>query len=152
MIRSFAAVCAALSLAACGTQEAGETPAADDPAPVLENPVAPGEDSAGGNAIPLALRGRWGLVPDDCTSTRGDAKGLIVIDARTIRFYESLATLETVREASETRLLGRFGFTGEGQQWAVDEELVLRSHDGTLVRTEHGEGAMAGPLVYAPCE
>src|SRR5688500_4994135 len=30
-------------------------------------------------AIPAAFHGRWGMVPADCTSTKGDAKGLITI-------------------------------------------------------------------------
>jgi predicted small lipoprotein YifL len=150
MIRQFAAAFAVLSLAACGS-EAPEAPPADDPslAP-LDNPVAPGE-SLSATTIPVAMHGRWGLVPGDCTSVRGDNKGLITIDARTIKFYESLATLDTVKDASETRFLGSFDFTGEGQEWTVDEQLDLRD-DGTLVRSEQGEGAMAGPLVYAPCE
>ena len=31
--------------------------------------------------IPAAFHGRWGMVPADCTSTRGDNKGLITVDA-----------------------------------------------------------------------
>ena len=147
MIRPFIAAFAVLSLAACGSQEAGTPPADDTPMPDFPEPTAP----ADGSAIPVAMQGRWGLVPEDCTSTRGDAKGLIVVNAQTIKFYESLATLEATKEATETRFAGTFGFTGEGQEWKVDEQLDLRE-DGKLVRSEQGEGAMPGSLVYAPCE
>src|SRR6478736_2899433 len=37
--------------------------------------------------IPEQYRGRWGQVPADCSSTKGDAKGLITIGDKTIRFY-----------------------------------------------------------------
>ena len=41
--------------------------------------------------IPAALQGRWGLTPGDCTSALGDAKGLLVINGRELRFYKSRA-------------------------------------------------------------
>src|SRR5512134_919075 len=56
-----------------GNDQTAEANATDVPAP----------------AIPAAFQGRWGMVREDCTSTRGDAKGLIVIDANGIKFYES---------------------------------------------------------------
>ncbi len=69
------------------------------------------------DSIPSQYRGRWGLVAADCTSTRGDAKGLIVINEGTIKFYESLATLKEQRPAIATGFSGLFNFTGEGQSW-----------------------------------
>lgn len=147
MIRKFAAAFAVLSLAACNSEP--EAPAAE--ATVLPDFPEPTTEGVSETTIPAVFRGRWGLVPGDCTSTQGDAKGLIAIDATTIKFYESLAMLEEVKDASDTRFLGNFTFTGEGQTWKVDEQLDLRE-DGKLVRTEKGEGAMAGPLVYSACE
>src|SRR5215210_8614734 len=56
----------------------------------LENGAAePVNDAA--SAIPASLHGRWGLTPADCTSTRGDAKGLLIVGPDEIRFYESRA-------------------------------------------------------------
>src|SRR5688572_30753552 len=44
----------------------------------LENGAAePVNDAA--STIPASLHGRWGLTPADCTSTRGDAKGLLIV-------------------------------------------------------------------------
>lgn len=102
-------------------------------------------------SIPAALHGRWGLVPADCTSTRGDAKGLLTIDATTLKFYESRATLGAIEESSDTRILAAFAFTGEGMTW--QREVVLDALDGgrMLIRREYGEDAAPGPFRYARC-
>jgi hypothetical protein len=84
--------------------------------------------------IPAQYRGRWGMVPADCTSTRGDAKGLITIDARTIRFYESLATLKAQRPAIATSFAGLYAFSGEGQSW--EKVVTLTRTDGHLTRAD----------------
>ena len=149
MIRNFAAACAALSLAACGGSDQPTEAAAIDQ-PTLAATATPAASTAANEIqIPEALRGRWGLVPADCTSTMGDNKGLITIDATTIKFYESRATLKLVKEVRESRVLATFDFTGEGQEWTYDEELDLQN--GDLVRTETGEGAMPEPLRYKRC-
>lgn len=162
---------AALSLAGCGG--GGETAAnqsvvpidnvvASTPAPPEAAPspgatstpdASPGVAEAGQDEarIPRALRGRWGLVPADCTSTRGDNKGLLVVSDETLRFYESVGTLDTVVERDDGRLVGDFGFTGEGMTWK--RRMTLDAQDGgqTLIRREDGEGAMPGPLRYRRC-
>src|SRR5687767_670720 len=96
--RTMMIAAAALGLAACG---GGDEPVAEDvnesanAAAMINNlgeptPAATVDGSAPANAavpgstipapaaaIPAALHGRWGLTPADCTSTRGDAKGLL---------------------------------------------------------------------------
>src|SRR5262245_39146835 len=52
--------------------------------------------TAGALLIPAAFQGRWGMVPADCTSTAGDAKGLIIVDEDSIEFFESQGTLTKV--------------------------------------------------------
>lgn len=151
MIRHFAAALAALSLVACGGAEEADEPLPGQPSPTATATPAAVGSNASEIQIPAAIRGRWGLVPADCTSTRGDNKGLIVIDAETIKFYESLATLQLVKEVRESRILATFGFTGEGQEWTRDQELDLKADGRELVRTEHGTNAMAGSLVYTRC-
>ena len=64
--------------------------------PAADNATA--NDAATANVIPAAFHGRWGMVPADCTSTRGDDKGLITVDANSIKFYESRATLAKVTQ------------------------------------------------------
>jgi hypothetical protein len=84
--------------------------------------------------IPAAFHGRWGMAPADCTTTRGDAKGLLVVTDDALHFYESKAVPAAHVQAGATTLSGDFAFTGEGQQWTRFETLQLQ--DGKLVRTE----------------
>ncbi len=159
MTRTIFFLPALLALAACdgGTQGADVTTeeAAANGDLAANSSVAPVEpDDAGTPApteIPEAMRGRWGLVAADCTSTRGDAKGLLEIDAGRLRFYESVGTLDTVMDAEPTRLRADFDFEGEGMTW--EREIVLDVQDGgsTLIRREYGEDAAPGPFRYAKC-
>ena len=87
--------------------------------------------------IPAQYRGRWGMVAADCTSTRGDAKGLITIGDTSIRFYESTATLKEQRPAISTSFSGLFGFTGEGQTW---QKVMTFTRDGNTLTRAEGEG------------
>jgi hypothetical protein len=84
--------------------------------------------------IPAALRGRWGLTPMDCTSTRGDAKGLLVVSAGGLKFYESRAVPVSNLDATPVSVRGNFRFNGEGESWTKFESLQLQ--DSKLVRTE----------------
>ncbi|WP_334185379.1 hypothetical protein [Novosphingobium sp.] len=144
----------ALGLAACSKEPA--KPSAEETASPLPEAsatasVAASEPGGIPTSIPAALRGRWGLVDADCTSTRGDAKGLLTIDADTLKFYESVAKLGVIKSGSATAIEGDFAFSGEGQSWNLD--VSLRSPDGgkTLVRKDTGPDAMPGTLTYAKC-
>ena len=86
--------------------------------------------------IPAAFQGRWGMVPEDCTSTRGDAKGLITINGNSLGFYESRATLTKVTGNFPENFTGDFAFTGEGQSWTKSQNLKLTGSSNTLVRSE----------------
>lgn len=86
--------------------------------------------------IPAAFHGRWGMVPADCTSTRGDAKGLIRIDGNSISFFESRATLAEVTGNFPENFTGTFAFTGEGQSWTKSQNLKLTGSSNTLIRSE----------------
>ena len=127
------------------TAEALPQHAATPTSPVA-TAAAPAEKS-----IPIALRGRWGMVPADCTSTRGDAKGLIMIDASSIRFYESVAKLTKVSERSETALRASFAFSGEGMEWQRDVTLNLQDHGKALIRQEFGSDASPNSYKYTHC-
>lgn len=104
-------------------------------------------------AIPEEMQGRWGLVPADCTSTRGDAKGLIEVTGESIRFYESTGTLDTLAEGEREpgTFRATYAFTGEGQEWSRDMQLAVSDDGSALTRTEYGEDALAEPLVYTKC-
>jgi hypothetical protein len=97
--------------------------------------------------IPAALQGRWGLAPNDCTSTRGDAKGLLIIGPTDVRFYESRAVPGPNAGTSADSISGQFAFTGEGEQWTKFEALQLKGPE--LVRTESNPTAS---FTYAKCK
>ena len=131
---------------------------ADDVMP-SENAATPPEDNvAAGNdtapvaaVIPAQYRGRWGLVAADCTSTRGDAKGLIAVDDKTIKFYEARATLREQRPAIATSFSGLFGFTGEGQTWERVETLTVTG-DRMERRSTTPQGDAGDALTYTRCK
>ncbi|MDP5279043.1 hypothetical protein Q9Q95_08915 [Sphingomonas sp. DG1-23] len=168
-MRNFVTLAALLSLAACG--DGGRQPPANDtiavpdnaavtlpappetpePAPSPSPSPSPSAAPDSGSGIPVALHGRWGLVPADCTSTRGDNKGLLTIDGTTLRFYESVGTLGKVAERDANRIVADFAMTGEGREWT--RRMTLDAADGgkTLVRREQGADAMPDPLRYQKC-
>jgi hypothetical protein len=99
------------------------------------NPVVPGKAVA----LPAALQGRWGLTPADCTSKRGDAKGLLTISGGELRFYESRAVPGADVQMEPTSAAGTFNFTGEGQSWSRFQSLLADGHK--LARTETNPAA-----------
>ena len=144
-VAAAALLAAVLALAACddppeGAQSGPEVAAANDTTPAAME-----------GTIPLALQGRWGINAADCTTTRGDDKGLLVIDGQTLRFYESRATLESVDENADSHLDGVFAFSGEGSTWKRRFILDVQDNGATLVRQDHGDDAQPDPVRYARC-
>lgn len=92
--------------------------------------------SATGALFPAAFQGRWGLVANDCTSTRGDNKGLLTVTGDTLRFYESRGTVDTLTMESSTRVRADLDFEGEGQTWEKTATFTVADGGKTLVRTE----------------
>lgn len=137
--------------AATGMAETSSAPQAGVADPAASASAPSDIVSEGGEGIPAGMQGRWGIVPADCTSTRGDAKGLLAIDGSTLRFYESVGTLGEVRERSDSRLHAAFAFMGEGMEWNRDEVLTLEDGGKALVRREIGDEASPVPLRYARC-
>ena len=135
----------ALALVACQPASDSNNVAIDGTNATVPPDVAvlpPSEDAAAAepsaaDSIPSQYRGRWGIVPADCTSTRGDAKGLITIAEGTIRFYESTATLKEQRPAIATSFSGQFDFTGEGQTW---QRVMTFTRTGDTLKRADDEG------------
>lgn len=103
------------------------------------------------NSIPLALQGRWGLVPADCTSTAGDNKGLLVISGKALTFYESRGALKSITQWATHRIRAHFDFSGEGMNWTQDMALEVQQDGRTMIRRDYGEDAQTGPLRYRRC-
>ena len=151
---------ALLSVVACGGRDPVDDHAANAtglpdvnvPAPSAtgepRGPTTPAsaEPTVAAAKIPTALQGRWALAPRDCTSNRGDAKGLLVITPDDLRFYESRAVPAEDVGADKTSIAGNFAFTGEGQGWTKYEALKVEKQ--TLTRTETKPTAS---FSYAKC-
>lgn len=156
---------ALLALGACSNPAPAPEPAASEAVQVVSStepieatttgtPTSGSKTSAAGISeatIPVAAQGRWGLVPPDCSSTRGDNKGLLTIDGTTLTFFESRGTLGKIAERSDTRLRATFAFDGEGMTWTRDELLDVQDAGKTLIRREYGDDAAPGPFKYTRC-
>jgi hypothetical protein len=147
--------CSGRDPVADGANNLAAIPAEVDVLPPDENALIPTNQLENGSAepvndsattIPASLHGRWGLTPGDCTSTRGDAKGLLIVSADSLKFYESLAKPAGPLKTSADSASGDFAFTGEGMTWKKFEALELQ--DNKLVRTESDPMAS---FTYARC-
>jgi hypothetical protein len=125
------------------SNDAAPTPLGGPPENATEKTAPPG---ASAGLIPVALQGRWGLTPGDCTSTRGDAKGLLVVSSKDLHFYESRAVASPGTETDGDSINGNFNFTGEGQSWTKFE--TIERQNTKLVLTESNPAAS---YTYAKC-
>jgi hypothetical protein len=96
--------------------------------------------------MPEALRGRWGLVAADCEPGRADAKGLMTIEPKMLRFYESRAEVTAIEHRSPDVYRVHLSFSGEGQQW-TETDIFTLAGDG-LSRRSRGT---RDNLLYTRC-
>lgn len=149
------AFAALIALGACGSgsdeadQPAPQAETATEIAPANTPPASADADDI--DAIPAAFHGRWGLVAADCEPGRADAKGLLTIGTDRLEFYESVATLNEVQDASPTGIRATFDFTGEGMSWERDMAFELEDGAATMVRSEFENGAITDTFRYAKC-
>lgn len=120
------------------------TPEGAPPENAVSSPVAPLPTAE--TAIPNILQGRWGLTPADCTTALGEAKGLLVVNARELRFHESLAIPSEAIQSDNQSMSGNFRFSGEGKAWSRFES--LKRNGDKLTRTETDPAAS---YTYAKC-
>ena len=153
---SLLAACGSQNPVAKGAENTADLPAsnevAPDPtaaAPTNATASVPGASPAEASAtkIPAFFHGRWGMTPGDCTSTRGDNKGLVTIDGDEMRFYESVAIPGPDFVVGTGSIRGHFNFTGEGQTWTKFQSLRLEGQE--LIRTESNPTASYS---YAKCD
>ena len=155
-MRTFVLPLAMLSaLAACDgnapeTDQAAE-PETTEPAEPVPADTLSSSPSPAANAIPAVIQGRWGLVAADCEPGRDDAKGLLTITANKLDFYESVGTLDDIKELGDTRIRAEFDFIGEGQEWQRDMTLEARDSGTVLIRREDGVDAAPGEFRYMKC-
>ena len=153
------AASALLLLAACGSsEEAGnnssdsgqtveQTPAnlQDDPnnsvVPLSPPTPAPTPSASPVASLPSDFQGRWGMVDNDCIPGRADAKGLMIVAADGLGFYESRGRIQKAQAIRSNTLQLDLAFTGEGQEWNRTETLTLLDDGKTLVRDEQKPAA-----------
>lgn len=152
------AVCLIGLLAACsgetgGTEATGTGDSTLSFSEVPKPSVIPPQAEVGeAKQIPVALQGRWGLVPGDCTSTRGDAKGLLTISASALRHYESVGKLRSVSSVTTNSISGTFAYTGEGMNWTRDVTLSVQDNGNSLNFGDSGAGSPPSDRTYARCQ
>ncbi|MCD2315530.1 hypothetical protein LQ954_05140 [Sphingomonas sp. IC-11] len=136
--------CGLAALAGCGEPTAPPanaiaTPGNEQAAAVIPPPASGAASIVTDGRLPAAFVGRWGLVPADCTSTAGDAKGLMTVMPDRLSFYESRATIQKLEAVSPTQLRATLAFTGEGQEWTQQTPLVLEEDGAMLTREADGQ-------------
>jgi hypothetical protein len=155
-----------LLLAACsgGAEDAGNN-SSDSAGQVLEqtptnlqddpnnsvvplSPPSPVPSATPITALPTEFRGRWGMVANDCDPARDDAKGLVVVSADSLKFYESRGRIERARTMRAGAVELDLAYAGEGQKWNRTETLTLQGGGRTLVREEQKP---AGSFRYTRC-
>lgn len=157
MIRPLLLISAAgavLALAGCSGEKTDTPAESETPSPAVATPPPPAATASPGvttQTIPEAIQGRWGLVPADCTTTRGDDKGLLVVGPDSLKFYESHAKLGAITERSDTRIRATFAYSGEGMEWTQDVVLDAQDSGTTLIRRDYGPEAAPGPFKYSRC-
>ena len=148
-------ICALALLALAACQQRSDPPIAAPNEQAAATAVVPDGNAATlaklPTRIPAQFHGRWGINLADCTSTRGDAKGLLTISDAQLTFYEARGTLDKIIGATDSSFAGRYGFTGEGQTWLRTERLSLV--DAQLRRVTDSEPGQEPPvdLTYLRC-
>ena len=135
-----------LALAACdrNADDDATAPVANElvvPPGEVTPPPPPAPDNAADpavapNTLPLAMRGRWTGVSDDCGAPGADLG--LTASADTLRFYESEGTITSVRPDGPGAVVADVGYRGEGESWTRRQRISL-SPDGDRL-TISGEG------------
>lgn len=112
---------------------------------------APGPVTAPAGTIPAAMQGRWGMTANDCDPARPDNKGLMVVRANALQFYESRGTVGQVIASDANQLTVAVSYTGEGMEWETQEVLSLAAGGQTLTRQQRDENGTHGPFTYRRC-
>ena len=133
--------------AAGATQTQADTPNADSGNEMVPLPPQPNPTPVV-NGMPADYQGRWGMTYEDCMPGRADAKGLMIVSADGMGFYESRAAIQKVVGSTPGTLTLDLKFSGEGSEWDRQETLTLLDDGKTLVRQEQKP---AGSYRYSKC-
>ena len=139
-----------LALTACSGGDNGSEAEPEMDA-VEAGPIPATDGSLADGKIPVALRGRWGMVAADCDPAEMANSGLMDVSPTTLKFYESVGTLGESSEAGPMRIRATYDFEGEGMQW--QREILLEGEAGgnAMSLTEYGDDAAEEPRRYEKC-
>ncbi|MGE8132983.1 hypothetical protein ACQKO5_05190 [Novosphingobium subterraneum] len=116
-------------------------------------PVSPAASAPAADGVfPVAMRGKWGVNAADCNPARGDDKGAITVGERSVKFYESVGEIASVKDIDRNTLRAVFDYEGEGMKWQRDASYKLEDGGKTLVLTEFGDDAPQGPRRHSRCK
>jgi hypothetical protein len=98
------------------------------PAPPRPTPPLPG----GGRQeqIPATFRGEWNTRIQDCGTGRNDSR--LIIDARSVRFYESRGQVTGVTRDGPRAITIDAAYTGEGRTWRRSTPMTLSRNGDRL--------------------
>lgn len=97
--------------------------------------------------IPAAYHGTWDYIEGTC-ARESDLR--VQISASEIMFYESIGTIEGVREAGED-IVVTLAMEGEGERWQQHTRLTLSENGERLDLTDPERPDDAGSLLRKRC-
>lgn len=80
--------------------------------------------------LPIAFRGFWTGLDDDCGDARSDKR--LMIGPKELRFYESVGKVTAVKQAGPFAVVVDANFEGEGQSWSRQQKLTLSKDKARL--------------------
>jgi hypothetical protein len=86
--------------------------------------------------FPSAMLGRWGITEADCDPSNNDNKGLMVVNADSVRFYDTQAKLVGAERRSEYTVAADLGFKRDGRKWTARQSFALAGGGTALLRGE----------------
>jgi hypothetical protein len=96
----------------------------------------PSPETTDPDALPVPMLGRWGLTVADCDVSNGAPRGLLTIAAKSLKFYDSTATIVSLDKPSQYAVTAGLSYADEGRKWTSVETLALVAGGTALVRTE----------------
>ena len=98
-------------------------------------------------SFPAKFQGRWTVNVADCPKARGMETTVMIIDDKSVQFYESMASLNSATQNGDT-FKATLRWTGEGQNWDSETAFTLKDGGKMLTRADAG---IAEVLIYKKC-
>lgn len=101
------------------------------------------------HTISESIRGTWALGDGNCGKQNNQQ---IIIDARSIQYFEKKAELLKITEYEPTRIAGKFNYKlSDGTVLPYQMTLDAQENGKVLIVREYGKDATPGPIRYVRC-